>query len=87
MYDISGYISNGWNYFDVGALTIYIFGFILRVIYHSDPTSCPDCLYVARIMLAFSLIIFFIRALEYLSIIDATGPKIYMMRKLVSLLW
>lgn len=82
--DRADYKSNEWNYFDIGALTLYITGFTLRMIYHRDPTICPECLYVARIILAFSLLIFFGRTLQFLSAYESLGPKIYMLYGLVS---
>ena len=56
----------------------------MRTIYHGDPTICPDCLYYARIVLAFSLLIFFFRTLQFLSVYERLGPKIFMMYQLVS---
>lgn len=68
----------------MGTLLLYVIGFIMRMVYHGDPTICPDCLYVARIILAFSLMVSFFRAIQFLSVFEATGPTIYMIRHLVS---
>lgn len=69
---------------DVLALTLYINGFILRIIHQSLPSICPKCLYVARIVLCFSLLISILRVLQLLSINHILGPKIYMIGGLVS---
>lgn len=77
-------MSNKWNYFDIGALLLYVIGFTLRMIYHVDPTIHPEFLNWARIALAFSLLIFFCRTLQFLSNYESLGPKIYMIYGLVS---
>lgn len=77
------YWMNTWNLFDWLGLYLYIIGFIMRMVYHNDPTTCPDCLYLARITMAFSLMIFICRMLEFLLTNNAIGPKISMIRRLL----
>lgn len=74
-----------WNFLDISGLILFLVGFILRMIglVNCPECNCPECLYSARIIFAFSLMVFILRSLQLLSIDTRLGPKIYMMDRLV----
>ncbi|XP_072021686.1 transient receptor potential cation channel subfamily M member-like 2 [Amphiura filiformis] len=64
------YFSNMWNYIDIVMLSLFIIGQMAR----SDPNA-------ARIFLAFSLVVFYLRFLRILTVIKNIGPKVLMIFK------
>ncbi|XP_072021697.1 transient receptor potential cation channel subfamily M member-like 2 [Amphiura filiformis] len=64
------YIKNVWNYIDMTMLFFFVIGEMAR----SDPNT-------ARIFLAFSLVLFYLRFLRILTVIRSIGPKVLMIFK------
>ncbi|XP_072021225.1 transient receptor potential cation channel subfamily M member 5-like [Amphiura filiformis] len=64
------YIKNVWNYIDMAMLSFFVIGEMAR----SDPNT-------ARILLAFSLVLFYLRFLRILTVIKSIGPKVLMIFK------
>ena len=68
------YMTYAWNWMDITMLGAFVLGAACRIAYDGD---------LARIFLAFSLFIFYVRLLERLTIFKSTGPKVLMIGRMV----
>ena len=69
------YFSNGWNYFDLLAGCLFFLGLDIWWSPFSPQTS--------RILMALSLLIYYIRILHIFVIFKCIGPKLYIIWKMV----
>ena len=78
------YASDLWNFLDIITLVAYIVGLLHRVV----PTAvCGTCFYAARIIFAFSHMLFFFRILHMFAVHPELGPKLVMIGKMVRWLY
>ncbi|ESO08545.1 hypothetical protein HELRODRAFT_190762 [Helobdella robusta] len=74
------YISDPWNVSDIISIATFYIGLTLRFI----PTStCERCFYAGRIVLAFNLMMFFLRVLHMFSVHQQLGPKLVMIKQMM----
>ncbi|XP_072024680.1 transient receptor potential cation channel subfamily M member 2-like [Amphiura filiformis] len=72
---IREYMSNYWNWIDIVMLLLFVLGEIIRL--------SPNGRSPGRIVLAFSLFMFYLRFLHFLTISKNIGPKVFMIFKML----
>lgn len=68
-----------WNRLDVLAILLFFVGLLLRCL----PSA--DCYCAARVVLAVDLSIWFLRSMNMFAAVKRLGPKLLMIRKMVSI--
>ena len=74
---LQGWWSDNFNKIDILAEVLFILGTFLR--YSTDPVIIEK----ARILLAFDLLFFYFRLLQYLTFVKRVGPKVIMIGRMV----
>ena len=73
---VTDYFAYYWNWIDFFMLSLFLLGELCRLI--------PNGQDARRIILAFSLFVFYIRFLHNLTAFENIGPKVFMIFKMVS---
>ena len=76
------YVSDPWNIADAVSLTSFVVAVVLR--YVANYQGNHEMLVAARIILATDVVIFIVRLLQIFSVNRNMGPKLVMIRKMVS---
>lgn len=72
------YLTDSWNLLDIVTIILFGVGMLLRFI---PNTTCFD---LARVVLSINLVSFFFRILHIFSVNKELGPKLVMIRRMVS---
>ena len=77
-YRLKEWIADGWNQWDLMMIIVF---YVTTILHHTlDVTNFG----VVKIMYSLTILLFFVRLLRFLMVVEYIGPKVIMIREMVS---